>query len=134
MSVPIAKTQHPFNLFCMNLFHAGPVPASVEAEKRITLDDLAAMSKETQMLLAHSLERGNPNLTLLHGDTDAGEMLSASWLVSLPSRARMEICYRIKPAIWRRLRSLSSTFLNHAIRCELKSYRKRKSAEYPWVW
>lgn len=134
MSVQIAKTQHPIAEFFINLFHTGRIPARAEETKRITLADLALLPKETQMLLAHSLERRNPNITLLPGDTDAGEMLSASWLQSLSSSEGKEICYRIKPDIWRRLRSLSPAFLNHDLRSELKSYRKRKSAEYPWVW
>lgn len=135
MSLPIAKTQHPFVLFCQNLFHtAGSVPTRVEAQKRITLADLATMPKETQLLLAHSLEDNNPDLTLLDDDTDVCKLLSAGWLMSVPCTTIGIICFRIKPVVWRRLRSLRSTFLNHHLLSDLEAYRKRKSALYPWVW
>lgn len=132
MSVQIARMLHPFALFCRNLFHAGSIPSNVEADKRISLADLAAMPKETKLLLAHCLKRDNPNLTLLQEDNDAGKLLSARWLISIPCKGLK--CYRVKPEIWRRLRRLSSRFLSQDLLSDLKSYRKRKSAQYPWVW
>ena len=136
MSVQIGKTQHPFALFCLNLFHTGSVPARVEAAKQaaITLVDLAAMPKEAQLLLAHSLEQSNPDLTLLDDDTDVCKLLSAGWLISVPCTTIGIICFRIKPVVWRRLRSLCPTFLNQALLSDLEAYRKRKSALYPWGW
>lgn len=128
MSFQIAKTQHhPFALFCQNLFHA-------VSKKQISLADLAAMPKETQMLLAHSLLRRNPELTLLDDDTDVCKLLSAGWLTSVPCTTIGIICFRIKPVVWRRLVSLCPAFLNHDLLSQLAAYKKRKSAQYPWVW
>src|SRR5690606_2829430 len=98
MSLPIAKTQHPFVLFCQNLFHtAGSVSTSVEAQTMITLADLATMPKGTQLLLAYSVEGNNPDLTLLDGDTDVCKLLSAGWLTSVPCTTIGIMCFRIKP-------------------------------------
>lgn len=136
MSVPERKTQHPFALFFLNLFHTGSVPARVEAakRKRITLADLAKMPKETQMLLAYCLKKNNPDLTLLDDDTDACKLVSGDWLISVPCTTIGIMCFRIKPDVWRRLRSLRSVFLAHDLMSDLEAYRKRKSALYPWIW
>lgn len=134
MSVEVGRTQHPFALFWQNLFHTVLVPPAVKAAKRITLADLAAMPKETQMLLAHSLEQSDPDLTLLDDDKDVRKLLSAGWLSSVPCSTIGVSCFRIKPAVWRKLRALCPRFLNHDLLTDLKAYRKRKSAIYPWVW
>lgn len=136
MSIRIEKWQHPCALFCLSLFGRGSLGSRAEAAEHaaITLAYLAAMPKETQLLLANSLERNNPDFSLLHGDTDVCRLLSTGWLLSVPCSTKGIICFRIKPSVWRRLKSLCPTFLNYHLLCDLESYRKRKNALYPWIW
>lgn len=133
MSVPIAKKQHPLALFCLNMLGPGP-HARVEVHKHITLADLATMPRETQLLLAHCLEKNDPDMTLLDDDTDVCPLLSGRWLISVPCTTIGIISFRINPFVWRHLHSLRSAFLNRALLSDLESYRKGKSARYPWNW
>lgn len=137
-SVKLEKAQHPIVLFCLNLFGTSPGLPGVDKAKQIpipiTLAALAAMSKQTQLLLAHSMEQGNPDLTLLVDDTDACELISTGWLMPVPCTTVGMINFRIRRDVWHRLTSLSPAFLNHDLVSDLISYRKRKSALYPWVW
>lgn len=100
----------------------------------LDLNNLAAMPKPTQLLLAHSLEQNNPDLTLLDDDTDVCKLLSLDWLVTVPCTTIGIKCFTIKPHVWRKLRWLRLEFLNKDLLSELKSYRNRKSTLYPWVW
>lgn len=136
MAVRIGKTQHPLALFCLNLFRTESAAAGVQSAKQsdITLADVAAMPIETQMLLAHCLEQKNQELTLLNNDTDVRLLLSASWLVTVPCTTIGIACFRFKPVVWRRLKSLCPTFLTYDCLSDLEAYRKRKSTLYPWNW
>jgi len=136
MSFHIRKARHPSDLFWSNLFHTGPRFESVDTveQSAITLADLEAMPKEAQLLVAYSLVHCNPDLTLLDSDTDACKLLSAGWLTSVPSPTIGAIRFKIKPHVWRKLTLFGSRFLSDELLSELKDYKKRKSALYPWLW
>jgi hypothetical protein len=136
MSFQIRKLRHPHDSFWQNLFRSGPRSARLDAvaEAAITLADLEAMPKEAQLLFAYSLVHCNPDMTLLASDTDACKPLSAGWLTSLPSPTIGAIRFKIKPHVWRKLTSFGSRFLTDDLLSELKDYKKRKSALYPWLW
>lgn len=133
MSVQTARTQHPLALFCLSMLGTGP-HARAEAANQITLAELAALPKQTQLLLAHCLEKNHPEMTLLNDDTDVCKLLSARWLTAVPCRPIGIVIFRINPVAWRRLRSLRSGFLSQALLSDLKAYRHDKSARYPWNW
>jgi hypothetical protein len=136
MSTQVQKAHHPFSIFCLNLFGLGSSPARSDTLKHpvITLADLTAMPKDTQLLLAHSLDRNNPDLTLLNIDTDARKLVSVGWLVSEEEETIGSVRFRIKHPIWHQLRSLRKQFITNDMESDLASYRKRKSALYPWIW
>jgi hypothetical protein len=136
MSVQTEELRHPMALYCLNLLHIGKRAAGAGEAKRaaITLDELAAMPKKTQLLLAHCLERRNPELMLLDYDTDAAPLTSAGWLVSVPCETIGMVCFRIKPHIWSQLKRLRLNFLTEDVAFDLEYYRKGKSAAYPYVW
>lgn len=134
MTNDIKKSRHPFTLFCLNLLHIGTLPERVQAERQITLGDLATLPREAQWLLAYSLEKDNAELTLLNHDTDARELLSAGWLITIPCETIGVTSFRVKPDIWRKLRSVRSSFFTQDLLSHLEAYKKRKSALYPWVW
>lgn len=92
------------------------------------------LSKESQLLLAHCLERNNRSLTLLETDTDSGDLIIEGWLVPTPNSAVGVISYLVERHVWGLMRSLQSEILTNSFRAELKAYRKGKSAGYPWVW
>ncbi|MBX9688426.1 MAG: hypothetical protein K2X27_17080 [Candidatus Obscuribacterales bacterium] len=108
--------------------------AEEKSSAELSLATLNALSLDGRLLLADCLERCNPELTLLEDDKDASEFISAAWLLFVPCSTIGIVCFQFKPRIWRKLADLRSGFLTEEILSELKRYRKRKSALYPWVW
>lgn len=99
-----------------------------------TIADLKLLSKESQLLLAHCLERNNRSLTLLETDRDSGDLITEGWLVPTPNTAVGVMSYLVERQAWGLMRSLQSEILTNSFLAELESYRKGKSAGYPWVW
>jgi hypothetical protein len=135
MSVQVGNSP-PLVAVFRNLIHAGHETnaESANQESVVTLDALAAMPRQAHLLLAHALEQRDPNLMLLENDTDVGELISAGWLSSIPCSTIGIVCLKIKPHIWHKLVSLGPTFFTPDLKRGLKSYRKSKSALYPWIW
>lgn len=126
------KAQDALALFLGRLLP--PRMESIEEDQElVTLDYLAAMPGHSQLLVAHFLERSNPNMTLLAGDTDVCALLLAGWLEKVPCSTIGAVSFKYEPSVWSQLMSLRSEILNGDL-SELENYRKRKSAVYPWVW
>lgn len=136
MSVHIQKTHHPIFPFGLKLFSSRAKTSTVSVPRpgALTDTDLNALPKPTQLLVAHCLMQNNSSLTLLDGDTDACKLLSAGWLISLPSSTIGVSSFKFKSRWWDELRSLQGLFLTRKLLSELESYRRRKTALYPWVW
>ncbi|MBY0551086.1 MAG: hypothetical protein K2W95_27655 [Candidatus Obscuribacterales bacterium] len=99
-----------------------------------TIADLKVLSMESQLLLAHCLERNNRSLTLLETDRDSFDLITEGWLIPAPNSAVGVISYVVEHHVWGLMRSLRSEILTNSFRAELQAYRKGKSAGYPWVW
>lgn len=136
MSVQLQKAHNPIFLVLLRLINSGARSFSVSAPRpaALTVSDLAALPKQTQLLVAHFLEQNNNDLTLLSSDKDVCNLLSAGWLVSIPSSPIGAVNYKFKPRFWRQLRSLQGKFLTRELLSELEDYRRRKTAVYPWLW
>lgn len=138
MAIRARKGRQTFAEFCLDLMwfithKAGPKTELVQ-QRSITLSDMQALPRETQLLLAHSLMQRQPDLMLLKRDTDIDSLLSHDWLTQIPCSTRGIVCYKYKPDIWRQLVSLRVKFMTATLIKSLKSYRKAKSAMYPWIW
>ena len=136
MSVQLQKPRHPIVSFCLRLLRRGVRTSTVSAPRpaALTVADLAALPKQTQLLVAHFLELNNNDLTLLNSDTDVNTLFSAGWLTSIPSSTIGVLSFKFKPSFWRQLRSLQRRFLTEQLLSELAIYRHRKTVVYPWVW
>ncbi len=129
----VQKGEPRFTLFCRDMFANSPQMA-VKEQVSVTLAQLTALPRNTQLLVAHFLEQDNCDLMLLEGDTDVCKLLSTNWLVSLASSPVGVVSFRFKPGCWRQLKSLRQLFLTQSILNELKQYRQHKTTVYPWVW
>lgn len=122
-----------------NFFHAVFSKARTEEERATNLrlfrlTDVASMPRKTQLLLAHSLQRNDPYITLQDRDEDAACLIANGLLNTIECTTIGIACYRIKPFFWHRLKTNSGDLLNLVSDAEIDSYRKTKSANYPWVW
>lgn len=131
----LKNAAHPFSRSFPNLFCSGPFTSKSTKAKQesITLSDLAALPKQTQLLVAHCLGRNNPNLTLLESDAELAKLVSTGWLISIPVSTIGIKSLMFKPHFWRQLRSLRLVFVQ-PLQCELEQFRRQKTAHYPWVW
>jgi|AGTN01.1.fsa_nt_gi hypothetical protein len=130
----IQRAQNAITVFWLNLFPACTHLKIVEKmQEAITRENLVTMPKQSRLLLAHWLNRNDPEMTFLTDDTDVCYMLLADWLTSMPCSTIGASNFRFKPYIWSELTSLRAEILpgNQSV---LESYRVRKSAIYPWVW
>lgn len=136
MAVPVQKACNPFVAFCLQLFKGDWHTSSASMAKYVpvTMADLAILPKDTQLLVAHCLERNNSSLSLFRSDTDVSSLLSTGWLVSTPAPSAGVIDFQFMPRLWRQLKSLQEKFLSRQLLSDLETYRKGKSASYPWVW
>ena len=136
MSFQVQKAQHPFSLFCQNLFHLSRHAEGTDTGKQVvmSLSNLTAMPKRSQMLLAYCIEQNNPELLMLDCDTDVAKPLAAGWFLPLPSATVGVRCFKIEPHAWHKLKDLGPNFLTTDLLRMLKTYRKQKSASYPWIW
>jgi len=100
----------------------------------ITIADLTALPRQTQLLAAHCLEQNYNDFTLLDRDTDACNLVALGWLTSIPVSTIGILRFKFKPNIWRQLSSLRYKFLTNRLRYELSNYRQHKTTLYPWVW
>lgn len=125
-----AQTAHPFMLFWHSFFPR----KTNEVQHAVSSTDIASMPRQTQLLLAHCLERNDPYLTLQNGDTDAACLIKEEWLKPIECTTIGIACFRIKPYIWHQLKTSRHQFVGMISRTEIESYRKAKSANYPWLW
>lgn len=109
-------------------------PKQIHRQKAATLSSLSDFPKETQLLLAYSLVTDNSNISLMQIDKCASPLLTAKWLVEVPNPTIGLVTFKIKPQIWCKLLSLSTKYLSKDLLYKLESFKKRKSAYYPWVW
>lgn len=100
----------------------------------VTMADLIMLPKQTQLLLAYCLTRNYSEITLYTSDGDIAQLLEAGWLVLLPCSTLGIVNFKFRPELWKRLQSLSRTFLSQQMLLEVESYRRGKSALYPWNW
>lgn len=100
----------------------------------ISLAHLNALPQPTQLLLAYCLLQGNPEVSLMKGDIDADEMISAGWLGIVPNMTSGLRTFKFQPDVWARLKSLRPEFLDNILVSEIQSYAKSKSSNYPWIW
>jgi len=136
MSQNIRKQVPSFSRFLVNLVRTGPPAQGVEHmnRARITMMDLAALSKHTQLLVAYCLDENNPNLTLLAGDSDIDELVSAGWMISVPCSTVGIRCSKFMPSVWQQLRSIKWQFVKNNLAADLLAYKRNKSLCYPWNW
>lgn len=95
---------------------------------------LTGMCKPSQLLLAHCLERNNPDVELLSSDLDIRDLQTAQWVTSMPCPTIGVVCFKIKSEVWKNLRSFRQACLEGDLAADLAGYRKRKSISYPWNW
>ncbi|MBY0550751.1 MAG: hypothetical protein K2W95_25960 [Candidatus Obscuribacterales bacterium] len=100
----------------------------------ISLADLEVLPQETKLLLAHSMQRNNNNMSLLSDDLNDSKQLPEGWLQANPRTTMDMISYRFESEVWRQLGALTDQFLTDKRMRELAVYRKRKTGQYPWVW
>jgi hypothetical protein len=102
-------------------------------EKQISLEDVQALPTQSQLLLAHALQRNDDTITLRKGDDC--NCFPSGWLLLRPTTTTTGmIDYRISPRAWRQLWCLRADFLTSQLLVQLKTFRRRKSSEYPWNW
>jgi hypothetical protein len=104
------------------------------SDSKISLANIAALPQQTQMLLAYCLVQGNPELSLMTGDRDADDMISAGWLGKVTNMTSGVLSFKFQPDTWTRLKSLRPEFLAKIPLTEIQYYAKSKSAGYPWTW
>ena len=125
----LGTVQHSVNMLCRKVLGIDNVQT-----KRLALANLVALPAQTQLLVAHCLERNNSVLMLLDDDADFPPLVLADWLTPLPYETRGVVCFKIRQPIWNALQSLQFGFLTPEMRSTLICYRKNKSAAYPWTW
>ncbi len=126
-----AQTANPFVLFWQTVFPKGR-PETKQPAVRST--DIASMPRQSLLLLAHCLERNDPDLEIAVGDPDADNMMSKGWFIEIPCMTTGMVCCRFRPHIWYQLNSYRNKVFNMVSSTEIENYRKTKSANYPWVW
>jgi hypothetical protein len=136
MSAETPRAHHPIVVFWSQLFRSVPHDTGARPLRQhdVTSAELSALPKQTQLLVAHFLERNNSSVNLLKSDKDVGSLLSDGWLMTVPSTIVGIVCFKFMPRLWKQLKSLRSTFLTQHLLSELEAYRKGKSAIYPWLW
>ncbi|QQR59439.1 MAG: hypothetical protein IPG59_08095 [Candidatus Melainabacteria bacterium] len=100
----------------------------------ITLKDLYAKPIKARLLIAYTLYRNNPELTLLADDTDFESLNASQWLLPIDCPTIGLDSYRFKPEVWSDLKKLGSAFLTDEMLSLLKPYMKQKNAQYTWNW
>lgn len=136
MTVKAQQTGNPLSLFLGRLFPSENQSRSSDDMQttKISMADLIALPRNSQLLLAYCLTRNYSEITLFNSDSDEAALADAGWLVSMPCPTLGILCYRFKPNAWRRLKELSQIFLKGQILVDVESYRLEKSALYPWNW
>lgn len=136
MSTNIRQTSNPLALFLERLFPREDHSRSIVPTKsaNISMADLIVLPKNAQLLLAYCLTRDYSEITLLTSDSDVDGLRDAGWLISMPCSTLGILCFKFRPEMWKRLVSISHTFLKRQLLVEVESYRRGKSALYPWNW
>lgn len=108
--------------------------ARKKIENSVNLADLLTLPMQTQLLIAHFMERGNSHLLLRECDTDLCRLVGTRWLLPDSSSRPGYVAFTIEPSCWRQMMALRGRFLTGRVLHELESYRQQKSSAYPWVW
>jgi hypothetical protein len=124
------SSANPIALFWQAFFGKG----NSAKQNVLSSTDIASMPRNTQLLLAHSLQRNDPYLTVQDGDDDADYLISEKLLAPIECTASGIFCYRIKPFFWHQLKTSRCHLLDVISKEELDCYRKLKCTRYPWVW
>lgn len=103
------------------------------SDSKISLANITALPQQTQLLLAYCLVQGDPDLSLMTGDRDADDMISAGWLGKVSNMTSGVLSFKFQPDHWSRLKSLRAEFLAKIPVAEIQCYAKSKSAGYPWT-
>lgn len=104
------------------------------ARVTVSLAEFDRLPEDSKLLLAHCLDRKEPNIEVLEWDRDVEPLVRLGWLVKEDCNIKAVCKYHFHRGAWRKLTSLWSDIKRNVSSARIEDYRQRKRVLYPWRW